>query len=848
MTEQATKSPPPTVLSVSVRNLVAFVHRDGGLSFAAYSGLTGQIGTQTHQAFYRALRQKASYHQAEEEIALEADWIGPDLVLHVRGRADLLLCSDDLPPKVSVMEVKTVAGPLQDTQLKGETLHWAQARLYAYMLGLPAQSGLSHLPSLQTFAVEAYRRQPVRYSLAYVSSEDLSCRILTREESWAELAAWFAETCQAYLLFAQNQARYNQLRQASIKALRFPFPRLRDGQKAFMTAVLRHLTTRTPLLVQAPTGTGKTLSTLYPAIKALGAGAVDQIFYLTAKSATQTVACGTLQILREQGLLLRSAALQAKEKICLCPECFCDTQICPYARNYYQQVGAAIDEGLANEAIDPALCRELGQKHQVCPFELQLDLATYCDVIIGDYNYVFDPRVRLERFFGSGCQQHHALLVDEAHNLAERALDMYSAVFEEETLLQAAASLQQFLPQALPALAPLQAYLARLREALLKTGAGSGQTSASAWSAVESDLRDAQVLSAPSFAALTQKPRQLLRLLGQFVSGCREWLQDIDELEAKRPVLDLYLQALFFLRVSGEFWSAAYCVFARVNRGKLTLRLACLDVSDKLIQVFRNQHAAVFFSATLTPLSYYNQVFCGLARDDRADSLDLPSPFPPENLKLLVASGIQTTYQERQASAIAVAQALALGVKAARGNCLIFFPSYAYLTQLQPLLLPLLQRVAATVLLQKPSMNEASRAAFLAAFDRPPVNGAYTVGVAVMGGSFSEGIDLLGDRLSGVLIVGVGLPQLGPEREILRQYYDEKSHNGFQYAYLYPGFNKVLQAAGRLIRSETDQGLLLLIDERYTRPDYRQLFPAHWQPVYCESLKELKSNLSSISR
>lgn len=847
MTEQTGRQP-AAVLSVSARNLVAFVHRDGGLSFATYSGLTGQIGTQTHQSFYRALRQKAGSSQPEEEISLEAEWVSPDLVLQIRGRADLLLIPEGQPQAASIMEVKTVAGPVEDSQFKGETLHWAQARLYAYMLGLKAQAGLSRLASMQTFDPQAYRRQPIRYSLAYVSSEDLSCRILTREESWTQLAAWFAETCQAYLLFAQNQARYHRLRQASIKALRFPFPQLREGQKTFMTMVLRHLATRTPLLVQAPTGTGKTLSALYPAIKVLGAGTVDQIFYLTAKSATQTVARDTLQLLREHGLLLRSVALQAKEKICICPECFCDTQLCPYARNYYQQVGAALDEGLAAEAVDPALCRELGRKHQVCPFELQLDLATYCDVIIGDYNYVFDPRVRLERFFGSSCQQHHALLVDEAHNLAERALDMYSAVFEETKLMQAAVSLHKFLPQALPVLAPLQAYLTRLRDALLKSEGSRNQAPRAAWSAVEKGLTEGQAMSAPAFEALTQKPRHFLQLLGRFVSSCREWLQDIDDLEAKRPVLDLYLQALFFLRVSGEFWSASYCVYARASHGQLTLQLRCLDVSDKLIRIFRNQHAAVFFSATLTPLSYYNQVFCGLARDDRADSLDLPSPFPPENLKLLIASGINTTYLERRASALAVVQALGLGVKAAKGNCLIFFPSYAYLAQLQPLLTPLLQRVAATVLLQKPTMNEAGRQAFLAAFDQPPVNGAYTVGVAVMGGSFSEGIDLLGERLKGVLIVGVGLPQLGPEREILRQYYEEKSHNGFQYAYLYPGFNKVLQAAGRLIRSETDQGLLLLIDERYARPDYRQLFPAHWQPVYCESLKELKSSLSSISK
>lgn len=820
----------PLVISVAVTALASFVHRSGGLGRLTYSSFSGSEGTRLHRLFYARLDEYLPGIQGSSEVRLTADYSSPDLTLRVQGRADLMLVDPDTGERWP-LEVKTTAAALSDLPAGGDPLHWAQARLYAWLeqSSSPSPTGLA------------------RYGLAYLSALENDVRILTREESRAELEAWFADTCSAYLSFARNLRVYRERRDRSIRAMRFPYPSLRTGQREFMRRVLQQLRSHAPLLVEAPTGTGKTMSTLYPAIKGLGAGMMEQIFYLTARTSTGDVACAAVKTLQEQGLILRLVQLTAKEKLCPVPDLFCDTILCPYARDYYQQARAAIDEGLLHPVVDSELVSQLARKYHVCPFELQLDISSYADLIIGDYNYAFDPRVRLERFFGERVFR-HALLIDEAHNLPDRARQMYGQALELAAFRELRRSLEAELPRAAAILDPVIQYFEAAERHISAGGEARGalllaeEARLPSWRELEPELSLVRTLQAERFLALGSPLPRLNRLLGRLVMRLRDVLEALDAPDIRRRTLDVYFAALFFLRIMDAYWGPAFILTASARDGPLVFSALCLDASAFIRDTYRGQHSAVFFSATLSPLSWFARAFGGPDRDDRPDILQLHSPFPPENRLVILHEGIDTDYRHRQDSASELARAIALAALRAAGNVLCFFPSYAYMDLVMPCLEALLKRHDLLLLRQTRQMNDAGRRAFLAAFESGH-SGRKTLGIAVLGGAFGEGIDLVGESLTAVIIVGVGLPGIGPEREILRQYYDERDENGFQQAYLFPGFIRVLQAAGRLIRSDLDTGFILLVDRRYGRTDYRRLLPEDWSPVSCNTLEELNALL-----
>lgn len=827
----------PTI-RVGARQIVEFLYRTGGLSPVTYHQLSPQAGTRTHQAFYRKISENYRRYDPATEITLSTRYDGGDLQLWIRGRADLIMFYNDDPSIVSfdhleeepesdfVMEVKTVSASIASINQEGEDIHWAQCLLYTAMF-----YGLGQNDSPIKVKTPS---EPIFFALAYVSQETLETLIIIRTITLGDLETWFVDCCERYLSWAQIQNQFRKQRDESIKAMGFPFTSIRDGQRDLMKAVLQALRQRTPLLAEAPTGIGKTIATLYPALKSLSGSKDEHIFYLTAKTSTRQVAEQALNALYENGLTARSITLTAKEQICVAPQYFCDKRICPYAVNYFDNLPGAMYDLLPHMKLNKDILQETARKHKVCPHELQLDISIYCDVIIGDYNHAFDPRVQLERFFGeSGDSQ--ILLVDEAHNLVDRAREMYSLTLELKTftdLLEAVPKKPNRLSEALK---DIIGYMNKLSAEVDEGRDG--------FSAVEEEysLGPEDIASAPDFRAIRLKTPALRRMLTAFLIQAGLLLDEINDLLLRRQLIEAMASCSFALRIQDEFWDDSYVVCFRRADKQAAIRYLCLDVSDKLVESYRNKHGAIFFSATMRPLEYFRRNLCGTHSNDRPITMELASPHPPEHLQVLIHSGIKTTYKERKNSQNALAQAIALTAILRGGHQLCFFPSFAYMKQLLGPLKKMLQNREVELIVQTRPMPEAERHAFLDRFRQD--DGKPLLGLAVLGGIFGEGIDLIGTTLETVQIISVGIPQLSPERELMKQYYDIRMESGFNYAYRYPGFNKILQAAGRLIRSEDDKGTLVLYDERLSLPEYQQLLPGHWDAQMVTTVGELKEHL-----
>jgi DNA excision repair protein ERCC-2 len=811
------------VLPVAVRSLAEAVHRQGGLGGPTYTSVSGAEGVRLHQKLVRYYRQKLSPDQVESERRLQGEVDCQTFLLQISGRCDLLLHLAEGPV---LIEAKSFSGPARLLPEGGDPLHWAQVLLYGCLL-------LREEP-----------RETLTIGLAYLSQEDFSViehrHLVTKDE----LETFFTQTVTAFASLAGEVLHARQLRDLSAKTCRFPYPVLRPGQKQLMKDVIGTGRQKGVLFAQAPTGIGKTLSVLFPAVRLLANRIVDRVFYLTAMTSTRRAAEQALQELRANGLILRSLTLQAKEKSCLMPDLYCQTRQCPYATAYYQHLPAA----LADLFKLPGHCRPedirlAAEANQVCPFELSLDYALYCDCLIGDYNYAFDPRIQLERFFGASDQT-CLLLVDEAHNLPDRAREMYSAALDFSLVREALPVANEAYPPLYAALKQLEHYGQKLCEAL---GASQpGQPDAGN----RSDLRlvepesHGKHLQAEHFLAMTDKPLALLKLLSRLNYSCREFLDLYPDHPQQRKILNLFLMAHFFCKVADDYYHSSYITTAGGTEQDPLMRLMCLDAAEFITDVYRDRHPVVFFSATLSPLDYYIGLLDRDTGSQKPETLVLPSPFPRENLLVLTETRFSTRYRDRSSTIQPIVDELLAAVRTRTGNYLVFLPSYAYLNAVRQVLKTCGDRDDLDFIVQVPNMLEKQKQAFLNRFEQ---YGRKTlVGLAVLGSLFNEGIDLVGERLSGVIIVGTGLPQVSPEREIIRQYFASLLGRGFEFAYQFPGFNKVQQAAGRVIRSETDTGFVLLIDDRYGQETYRQLFPDEWQPVAVRDREDLIRQLKGF--
>ncbi len=755
---------------IPVRSLVEFVLQSGDITPGGFQRRDrAQLGSKGHR---QVQRNRPEGYQAEVEVRYRVEQ--GDVPLEVRGRIDGLYPACE---PVILEEIKTTTLSLELITENHNPLHWAQAQVYAFIYAF--QHGLAEIClHLTYFHIDTREEKTFAHTL-----------------SFPELETFFNDLLTAYLGWFGKISAWQAARDQSIQLVDFPYPAYRPGQREMAVDVYKTIRNKARLYLQAPTGVGKTIAALFPAVKAIGQGLAEKIFYLTAKTPGRIVAEKALDDLRATGLNLRGVTLTAKEKICFCPPVNCDPEICPFARGYFDKVKIALGEMDTNQAFTRPLIEELARKHEICPFEFSLDLSLWADCIICDYNYVFDPRVYLHRFFDFDDGV-YLFLVDEAHNLPDRAREMYSAELDKKTVQE----LQRSLKPHLPALAKRLDAINKILREIRKT--------------CQAEEKPALVEHEP--------PEDLLKAARAFSQQAEDWLALNQPSEFRPALLDFYFACLNYQRAAEYFDTFYVSYFERIGQSNLRAKLFCLDPAPLLAARLDRGRAAVFFSATLLPIDYFMKLLTGAA--------DHPwrvfqSPFPQENACLLVHNRISTKYEQRADSYAAVAEAIAVTCQTRAGNYLVYFPSYAYLNAVLERLRERLPE--GQILAQDRAMNEAAREEFLARFSA--TNQETLVGLAVMGGIFGEGIDLVGERLIGVVIVGVGVPQLGLERDLIKDYFDAQNGSGFAYAYQYPGFNRVLQATGRVIRAETDRGIIVLLDERFAHARYRQLFPSHWR-------------------
>ena len=753
-------------MTLPVRELVEFVLRGGSID-NRFGGVDRMAeGSRIHRKLQKAA---GDGYQAEVPLSLESVW--GDLRIKVEGRADGLYTDEE---GLVVDEIKTTGAPLEMITEDFNRLHWAQAMCYAYILC--TQRGLEAL----------------RVRLTYYQVDTDEIKRFIRGFSAGELTEFYQDLLERYRRWGESRQSWTGIRDASIKATVFPFPQYRPGQRRLAEAVYRTARDGGRLFCEAPTGIGKTISTLFPAVKAIGEGEAEKIFYLTAKTITRQVAENACRVMREEGLRLRTVTLTAKDKICFLEQRNCNPDACPYADGHFDRVNDALWEMLeredvfTREVVETYACR-----HRLCPFELALDLTLWSDCIIADYNYVFDPQVYLRRFF-SGGKSPFVFLIDEAHNLVDRAREMYSAGLQKSAFLQ--------LSRTLDKKDKLRRSLGRINTAMVAMRKECGEA---------------------GFLKRKEPYLEFHKQLTRTAADCEEWMQRHPHAPQEEQLLTLYFDILTFLKIA-ELYDERYITWVQTKGSEVVLRLFCLDPSYLLSKAMERGKASVLFSATLTPLDYFISVLGG---DENSKRLTLTSPFPQENLCLLVSDRISTKYKDRQDSLVPVADQIALTVSGKKGNYLAYFPSYAYLREVYQVFQKRYPAVATIV--QRSGMEEEEREAFLQRFQADAAD--TLVGFCVLGGIYAEGIDLRGERLIGTVIVGVGLPQIGPEQDMIRDYYDRRDGRGFDYAYRYPGMNKVLQAAGRVIRDESERGVVVLIDQRFTSSAYRPLLPQHWR-------------------
>ena len=759
------------MIRISVRNLVEFILREGNIDNRTGGGQDPenmQMGSRIHR---KIQRQMGSNYQAE--VPLKTEIVCDGFTLKIEGRADGLIHTKE---QVMVDEIKGVLRELDRVQ-EPAGIHLAQAKCYASMVA--EQEGVDEIGVQMTYC-QMETEEVKRFQYSYRSNE---------------LKVWFDEVIRQYEKWAKFQIEWRKARNASVKGIEFPFP-YRKGQRDLAVSVYRTILRKKKLFIQAPTGVGKTISTVFPAVKAVGEELGEKIFYLTAKTITRTVAEQAFETLREQNLKFKVITLTAKEKICFCEETSCNPDDCPYAKGHFDRVNDAVYELLMREDV---MSREVleaqARKHKVCPFEMALDVSTWVDGVICDYNYVFDPDARLRRFFAEGGAGGYLFLIDEAHNLVERGRQMYSAELCKEDFL----SVKKLVKGEAPRFAKR---LEACNKILL---------------AMKKECENYKVLDNISHFGI-----QLMNVL----SETDRYLEECVDKEVRETVLDFYFQVRSFLNIYDGL-DENYVVYTEYQEnGRFVLKLFCVNPAANLQKCLDKGNSAVFFSATLLPIQYYKRLL-STEKDNYAVYID--SSFDTKKRLLMNGVDVSTRYAMRSREMYQrYATYIFRVVKAKMGNYLIFFPSYRFMEDVYQEFTQLLasDEEEMELVIQQKHMDEEERENFLRAFEMGREKSL--IGFGVLGGIFSEGIDLTNEKLIGTLIIGTGLPQVCNEREILKSYFDQKGLYGFDYAYRYPGMNKVLQAAGRVIRTEDDRGVILLLDERFQREKGKEIFPKEW--------------------
>lgn len=768
-------------IRISVRNLVEFVYNSGDID-----NRTGSMADvermQEGARLHRVIQKKAGAGYMPEvllklDVPVEHE---NSYVIMIEGRADGIIQSDGgKASDVCIDEIKTVTGNVDRIE-QPVYVHKAQAMCYAYIYA-----------SLQGLA-------RIRVRMTYCSVDDEQIKYFYEEFCFDELEQWFQGLINDFARWTDFVFEQKKLRDASTAGLKFPFC-YRKGQKELAASVYRACRAGKNLYIQAPTGTGKTISTIYPSVMAVGGGLADRIFYLTAKTVTRAAAEDTYNILRRGGLHFRTITLTARDKVCILEKRECNPDGCPYAAGHYDRVNEAVYDIITHEiSIDRNIVAKYADIHRVCPFELSLDVSVWCDGIICDYNYAFDPNVRLKRFFADGEKGGYIFLVDEAHNLVDRGRSMYSASLAKEDFLEIKRLIKETDRR-------LYSSLERCNKDLLELKKECDTYN------IHSDI-----------SGLALHIERAYSLMRKFIDNNKGFGHS-------DRFMEFFLAVRHFLNMY-ELLSDKYVIYSENDSdGKFYIHLFCVDPSDNLKECVNTGVSSVFFSATLLPVRYYKEMITG---DAGEMAVYASSCFDEARRGILVGRDVSSRYTRRSESEFRrIAEYIACVAGAKRGNYMVFFPSYSFMKAVYDIIKIMAESgefpggLADMIMCQEPSLDEAGREEFLAGFTYDSA----VIGFCVLGGIFSEGIDLKNDSLIGAVIVGTGLPMVCTVQTILKDYYDSMGKNGFEYAYIYPGMNKVMQAAGRVIRTEEDRGVIALLDERFLRSEYLSVFPREWK-------------------
>ncbi|MBR2523252.1 MAG: ATP-dependent DNA helicase [Clostridiales bacterium] len=785
-------------VSVSVTALARYTSRSGDLVSSGFGAMSGIEGTRLHTRIFSDLRKEYG-DSIDTEVYVDYIYDTDMFELDVSGRMDCLINrSGDIP---HIIEIKSFNSTKDKYELIEQAWHMAQLKLYGAMY-LLSNSDI----------------YDVRLTLRYISVTTLQPYEKTFEMSYEDAVKFFNDKCDQYLDFAGQLLDYSTALYESAGTFKFPYPELRSGQSMFMKQVLMSLTSKEALFVEAPTGTGKTISTLYPAIKGLLKHRYYKIFYLTAKTATREVAHKALNDMRRKGLIIRSCLLEPKESMCpLMTKC--DKKYCPLCKDYYGKINKALNDLFVYDDITSEIVKKVAEKYMICPHELMLEVMNYCTVVIGDYNHAFSPLVTL---IDEDNMNTSVVLVDEAHNLNDRAREMYSSELRESKL-------DDMISQFKGKNSRIEAHLARIKD-YFKIISQCFLSHQSSFKILES-VDENKIMSTNDWEGMREVPRNLYPLLWHTLSSLQPVLDDLPQGDLRDSAIEFFFDIRFFVTCLEQYYDQSYITCTGRDCGDIFIKLNCLDASAKLDKIIKDHLGVVFFSATLSPYEYYRNILVGQDAE-YTRSLVLPSPFPPENLDIMIDTSISTSFRNRKMTSSDLVARISEELSDRTGNYMVFFPSFEYLDMIKPLLEQEFTKYTAndgkerTIICQKPGMTTREKEDFLKAFDMP--GAGLLAGFAVLGGHFGEGVDLVGDRLSGIICVGVGIPKLTPEREILASYYSDKFGDGYAFAYRFPGWEKVLQAVGRVIRTEEDTGFALLIDERLSKPEYIMLFPEHW--------------------
>lgn len=756
-------------IKLSVRELVEFVYKSGDINVKNFNLDRAMEGIKAHK-----ILQSQMGDNYQKEFYLKNEFFLKNIMFAVEGRADGIIIEDN---EITIDEIKSTYTNLSLIDDEYNTAHMAQAKCYGYMYGL-----LNNLEKLNV-------------QLRYYNIETKDTKAIKHSYLVEELKTFFYDLLNTYIDWAETIIKLNKERDRTIHELSFPFENYRKGQRNFSVAVYQTIVEGKKLFAQAPTGVGKTVSVLFPAIKSMY-HKNSKIFYLTAKSSTKTIAFNTVKMMYEKGLRLRTTIITAKEKICFMDEVNCEPEYCPYAKGYYDKLNIPLRETIKNDCLyAKEFIEELGKKHELCPFELSLDLAYMSDIVICDYNYYFDPRVSLERedVFN---KDKDILLIDEAHNLEDRTRNMYSPEIAKEEFYE--------VYKMMKAEKSLSKELYNINKKFID---------------IKKSIKEAEILN--------EQPDELINALRKFVAKAEKYFNDLKNDRAPDELTDIYFKSIFFIKIS-EMTDDNFCYYADFTGNKTIVKLFLIDPSNVLKEIEKNAWSSIFFSATLTPLKYFRYILGG---DEEDYILKIKSPFDIENLNLMITSDISMKYTKRDSNIEKVCEYINTVITEKKGNYMIFFPSYYFMNKVYYIYEALYD--TSDILLQSQGINEEEQQEIINSF----INERNVVLFTVVGGIFSEGIDLPLEKLIGAVIIGTGIPQISFERNIIKGFFDKKMNSGYDFSYKYPGFNKILQSAGRVIRTEKDKGTVLLIDSRLCQYEYLKLFPDHWQ-----HFKKIKSS------